>query len=150
MCSALGVFAHAPKYGLHSLEIEDLIGGVAQEVMIRRMKREVMGQLPRKRRQIVRLPQPSAADWTAAGGAIGAEPLRLAVLQWHLRTWAMWNNQSLLTPHDISHSCGGACKLLWSVWQQAAKAFQPISQANMVLSRRCIDDQLFNQPGFTE
>ncbi|KAK9794347.1 hypothetical protein WJX73_008577, partial [Symbiochloris irregularis] len=54
---------HAPE--LHAL--------LSQEVMVRRMKRDVMGQLPRKRRQIVRLPQPSTADWTAAGGAIGGQ-----------------------------------------------------------------------------
>lgn len=36
--------------------------------MLRRLKREVMAQLPRKRRQVVRLPCPTAADWAAAGG----------------------------------------------------------------------------------
>ena len=32
-------------------------------VMLRRLKREVMGQLPPKRRQVVRLPQPAREDW---------------------------------------------------------------------------------------
>ena len=39
-----------------------------QEVMLRRLKRDVLAQLPRKRRQVVRLPRPNAADWAAAGG----------------------------------------------------------------------------------
>ena len=51
-----------------------------QEVMIRRLKRDVMSQLPRKRRQIVRLPQPESKDWAAAGGATGV------VRNSHLRT----------------------------------------------------------------
>ena len=34
-----------------------------QEVMLRRLKREVMGQLPPKRRQVVRLPLPEAKHW---------------------------------------------------------------------------------------
>lgn len=34
-----------------------------QEVMLRRLKREVMGQLPPKRRQVVRLPPPEAKHW---------------------------------------------------------------------------------------
>ena len=35
----------------------------AQEVMLRRLKREVMGQLPPKCRQVVRLPPPEARLW---------------------------------------------------------------------------------------
>lgn len=31
--------------------------------MLRRLKREVMGQLPSKRRQVVRLPAPEPKDW---------------------------------------------------------------------------------------
>ena len=31
--------------------------------MLRRLKREVMGQLPSKRRQVVRLPAPESKDW---------------------------------------------------------------------------------------
>ncbi len=31
--------------------------------MLRRLKREVMGQLPPKRRQVVRLPAPDASHW---------------------------------------------------------------------------------------
>ncbi len=38
----------------------------AQEVMLRRLKREVMAQLPPKRRQVVRLPPP-AGTRTATG-----------------------------------------------------------------------------------
>ena len=34
-----------------------------QEVMLRRLKREVMEQLPPKRRQVVRLPAPDNAHW---------------------------------------------------------------------------------------
>lgn len=34
-----------------------------QEVMLRRLKVEVMAQLPPKRRQVVRLPAPKQADW---------------------------------------------------------------------------------------
>ena len=41
--------------------------------MLRRLKREVMAELPRKRRQVVRLPCPTSEDWAAAGGA-GACP----------------------------------------------------------------------------
>jgi len=37
--------------------------GLLQEVMLRRLKREVMSQLPPKRRQVVRLPAPKPADW---------------------------------------------------------------------------------------
>lgn len=36
--------------------------------MLRRLKREVMSQLPAKRRQVVRLPRPRASDWPPAGG----------------------------------------------------------------------------------
>jgi hypothetical protein len=35
----------------------------AQEVMLRRLKREVMAQLPPKRRQVVRLPPPLKQHW---------------------------------------------------------------------------------------
>jgi hypothetical protein len=31
--------------------------------MLRRLKREVLGQLPAKRRQVVRLPAPDKAHW---------------------------------------------------------------------------------------
>ncbi len=34
---------------------------------MRRLKREVMGQLPAKRRQVVRLPRPAPQDWPASG-----------------------------------------------------------------------------------
>ena len=34
-----------------------------QEVMLRRLKRDVMAELPPKRRQVVRLPRPKPADW---------------------------------------------------------------------------------------
>lgn len=34
-----------------------------QEVMIRRMKKDIADQLPRKLRQVVRLPEPSEKDW---------------------------------------------------------------------------------------
>ena len=36
---------------------------VLQEVMLRRLKREVMGQLPPKRRQVVLLPAPDNSHW---------------------------------------------------------------------------------------
>jgi hypothetical protein len=36
--------------------------------MLRRLKRDVMSQLPAKRRQVVRLPRPRASDWPPAGG----------------------------------------------------------------------------------
>ncbi len=36
---------------------------VGQEVMLRRLKVEVMAQLPPKRRQVVRLPAPKPSDW---------------------------------------------------------------------------------------
>lgn len=42
---------------------------VVQEVMLRRLKREVMSQLPAKRRQVVRLPRPRPSDWPPAGGS---------------------------------------------------------------------------------
>ena len=35
----------------------------AQEVMLRRLKADVMAQLPPKRRQVVRLPPPDASHW---------------------------------------------------------------------------------------
>lgn len=38
-----------------------------QEVMLRRLKREVMSQLPAKRRQVVRLPRPRPSDWPTTG-----------------------------------------------------------------------------------
>lgn len=38
-----------------------------QEVMLRRLKREVMAQLPAKRRQVVRLPRPKPSEWPANG-----------------------------------------------------------------------------------
>lgn len=37
--------------------------GCAQEVMLRRLKRDVMAELPPKRRQVVRLPRPRPSDW---------------------------------------------------------------------------------------
>lgn len=40
---------------------------MVQEVMLRRLKREVMAQLPAKRRQVVRLPRPRPADWPPSG-----------------------------------------------------------------------------------
>ncbi len=36
---------------------------LVQEVMLRRLKRDVMAELPPKRRQVVRLPRPKPADW---------------------------------------------------------------------------------------
>ena len=39
-----------------------------QEVMIRRLKIEVLDQLPPKRRQVVRLPKPPAKDWPLVPG----------------------------------------------------------------------------------
>ena len=48
----------------HFLKLEQS----AQEVMLRRLKREVMAQLPPKRRQVVRLPPPAPADWPRADG----------------------------------------------------------------------------------
>ena len=38
---------------------------------MRRLKRDVMSQLPRKRRQIVRLPPPQHDDWKKAGAGTG-------------------------------------------------------------------------------
>ena len=38
---------------------------------MRRFKKDVMSQLPRKRRQIVRLPPPSQEDWRSLGGKTG-------------------------------------------------------------------------------
>ncbi|KAK9812930.1 hypothetical protein WJX72_005929 [[Myrmecia] bisecta] len=49
---------------LHSL--------LKQEVMLRRMKREVLSQLPPKRRQVVRLPRPRPQDWPKEGKAKSA------------------------------------------------------------------------------
>ena len=43
-----------------------------QEVMVRRLKRDVMSQLPRKRRQIVRLQAPKPLDWGVLGSGTGA------------------------------------------------------------------------------
>ena len=40
-----------------------IAGLVLQEVMLRRLKRDVMAELPPKRRQVVRLPRPKPADW---------------------------------------------------------------------------------------
>ena len=39
----------------------------AQEVMLRRLKAEVLAQLPPKRRQVVRLPAPAPGDWPPSG-----------------------------------------------------------------------------------
>jgi hypothetical protein len=39
-----------------------------QEVMVRRLKREVLAELPPKRRQVVRLPRPPAEQWPRGGG----------------------------------------------------------------------------------
>ena len=36
---------------------------LVQEIMLRRLKRDVMAELPPKRRQVVRLPCPKPADW---------------------------------------------------------------------------------------
>ena len=47
--------------------------------MLRRLKRDVMAQLPRKRRQVVRLPRPSAADWAAAGGELQQQQQQTAL-----------------------------------------------------------------------
>jgi hypothetical protein len=41
----------------------DRLCALVQEVMLRRLKRDVMAELPPKRRQVVRLPRPKAADW---------------------------------------------------------------------------------------
>ena len=38
-----------------------------QVIMIRRLKSEVMAQLPPKRRQVVRLPKPRPQDWPKLG-----------------------------------------------------------------------------------
>ena len=38
-----------------------------QVIMIRRLKAEVMAQLPPKRRQVVRLPKPRPQDWPKLG-----------------------------------------------------------------------------------
>ena len=38
-----------------------------QEVMLRRLKSQVMAQLPPKRRQVVMLPQPKPSDWPSEG-----------------------------------------------------------------------------------
>ena len=40
-----------------------------QEVMIRRLKKDVLDQLPPKRRQVVRLPKPPAKDWPLIDGS---------------------------------------------------------------------------------
>ncbi|KAK9843831.1 hypothetical protein WJX81_008228 [Elliptochloris bilobata] len=53
-----GGLAHAAE--LHAL--------LKQEVMLRRLKSEVMAQLPPKRRQVVRLPPPAHAEWPRAAG----------------------------------------------------------------------------------
>lgn len=52
---------------MRDTEICNLFYGV-QEVMLRRLKSEVMAQLPAKRRQIIRLPAPAAGDWANAAG----------------------------------------------------------------------------------
>lgn len=40
-----------------------------REIMVRRLKSQVLDQLPPKRRQVVRLPKPPAKDWPLAPGA---------------------------------------------------------------------------------
>ena len=45
-----------------------------QEVMLRRLKRDVMAELPPKRRQVVRLPCPKPADWPDQAPAEGNHP----------------------------------------------------------------------------
>eukprot|EP00884_Botryococcus_braunii_P002065 jgi/Botrbrau1/1185/Bobra.0162s0066.1 len=44
----------------HAAELHALL---KQEVMVRRLKKEVADQLPEKRRQVVRLPKPRLQDW---------------------------------------------------------------------------------------
>jgi hypothetical protein len=39
-----------------------------QEVMVRRLKRDVLAQLPPKRRQVIRLPKPPPEEWPRRGG----------------------------------------------------------------------------------
>jgi hypothetical protein len=41
----------------------ELHGLLVREVMVRRLKRDVLAQLPPKRRQVIRLPQPPASRW---------------------------------------------------------------------------------------
>jgi hypothetical protein len=40
-----------------------------QEIMLRRLKRDVLDQLPAKRRQVIRLPKPPPKDWPKRDGA---------------------------------------------------------------------------------
>ncbi|GAX84585.1 hypothetical protein CEUSTIGMA_g12006.t1 [Chlamydomonas eustigma] len=46
----------------------ELHGLLTREVMIRRLKRDVMAELPPKRRQVIRLPKPAPANWPDGSG----------------------------------------------------------------------------------
>jgi len=56
-----------------------------QVIMIRRLKSEVMAQLPPKRRQVVRLPKPRPQDWPKLGARLDPSRRRFGanVVSWH-------------------------------------------------------------------
>ena len=52
----------------------ELHGLLRAQVMIRRLKRDVLAQLPPKRRQVIRLPKPAPEDWPSGTTASEARP----------------------------------------------------------------------------
>lgn len=62
--------------------------------MLRRLKREVMTQLPKKRRQVIRLPPPAADDWPKAQTSGEPSPSH-RVLQLSVSSGALFHAPSL-------------------------------------------------------
>ncbi|GFH25557.1 helicase ATP-binding domain-containing protein, partial [Haematococcus lacustris] len=61
--------------------LAELHGVLRRLVMVRRLKREVLGQLPPKRRQVVRLPHPPRDRWPGGKTSLDALDLEEDELQ---------------------------------------------------------------------
>eukprot|EP00890_Picochlorum_soloecismus_P004235 jgi/Picsp_1/4812/NSC_02180-R1_zinc finger ran-binding domain-containing protein 3-like len=81
------------------------------EVMIRRLKKDVLGQLPAKRRQVISLPRPPQSEWPESSTKLKADSSNWTRMSEHHKTGLAKCNMGcewLLAQLGIEEKCGGS------------------------------------------